>query len=117
MIRSRPTISINADRDDLYTVVLGGDPLRTRAARYCACGTRLRRSQPMWVTRCDPCQHALDLALPLADLHPEITVHQRPSDHTTCPDCGGRMHKRAQRCKTCRSAWVKAQKHPVWPGQ
>lgn len=114
MIRLRPTQWANAVHDDAYTSGISVDPLRNRPPRYCACGTRLRRSQPMWVTRCDPCDAALARAMTVAELHPDKPPPVRPSYHTDCPDCDGKKHKHAQRCRSCRSKMIHARKHPVW---
>jgi predicted nucleic acid-binding Zn ribbon protein len=108
---SRQYVAVVGNINPLVSV----DMFRDRPPRHCPCGTRLRRSKPLYELLCDACDARRLVDLDLAELHPPVEVHVRPSDHTTCPDCGGKMHKRAQRCKACRSAWVKAQKHPVWP--
>lgn len=69
------------------------DPHRpVTAARYCECGTRLRRTKSAFERFCDACDLARHLAQDVADLHP--ATHE-------CADCRAPIYHQSTYCRTC----------------
>ena len=63
-------------------------------ARYCACGTRLRRGNPgPLCAQCHTRQHPWVMPEP---------YKPRPTDALTCPECGGYKKAESKRCRRCR---------------
>lgn len=62
--------------------------------RYCACGTRLRRTKPHYERLCDACQ-----AKPSAPTYD--FADEQPWKYDTCPVCGNPKRTHAKKCRAC----------------
>ena len=102
MIRPRPTPFPTIRRRDAYTAGATIDPFRSRDARYCQCGTRLRRTKPLWDTLCDACDHQRRLLLDIVAIVQEDVPLAEPKHHPTrtC-SCGRPMYRQSVSCRVC----------------
>lgn len=65
------------------------------AARYCPCGTRLRRTKSHFDRLCDACDDKARADKPIYDLHPA---------DSECVDCRRPIYHQSRRCRTCEAA-------------
>lgn len=102
MIRLRPTQWSNAVRDDAYLSGISVDPNTSRPPRYCDCGTKLRRSKPLWDVLCDACDQRRRLAADIVDTVQEDIPLADPKHHPTrtC-GCGRPMYRQSLTCRVC----------------
>lgn len=108
-IRPRPTSHISAQAAPDFFLTFSVDTQRTKPVRYCSCGTRLARDQPLSTRLCSPCQ-AKQPPAPIAELHPHIPTpwERQKSRQQMCPGCGGQMHRKSRLCRSCHRRELRA---------
>jgi hypothetical protein len=102
LIRLRPTQWSNAVRDDAYLSGISVDPNRGRPDRHCACGTKLRRSKPLWDTLCDACDQKRRQELDIvAVVQEDLPLAERKHHATRTCGCGRPMFRQSLTCRVC----------------